>query len=117
MKVIICGSRNGCPREQLEAAIKLSGFDITEVVEGGQAGVDTQAGRWADERGIDRVTFHANWRKLGKAAGPLRNARMAAYADACIALPGHKGTANMVETARVAGLLIFDTLAQGRDRG
>ena len=109
MKVIICGSRSDTPdANQIDAAVVASRFIITEVVSGGAPGVDTAAERWALECGTDLVTFHANWKRHGKAAGPLRNARMAAYADACIALPGGRGTADMVSKARAAGLMVYD---------
>jgi hypothetical protein len=108
VKVIICGSRLHQGTREIEAAVKASGFTITEVVTGGAEGVDREADTWARRARLDRTVFHANWDRHGKAAGPLRNARMAAYADACIALPGGRGTADMVDKAREAGLLVYE---------
>ena len=108
MKVIICGTREVAPhRAHIEAAVHLSGFTITEVVSGGATGVDSEALRWAEMMGIDRVTFHYNG-KRAKAGGPLRNERMAKYAEACIALPGGRGTADMVTRAKAHGLRLYE---------
>ena len=81
---------------------------ITEVVSGGAAGADSDGILWADERKIPVKLFRADWDKHGKAAGPLRNREMAEYADALIAFPGGRGTANMVAQAQEMGLRVVD---------
>lgn len=79
---------------------------FAEVVTGGAPGADTWALVWAEQRRIDRVVFHANWGRYGKAAGPRRNEKMARYLHyasatrCCIAFPGGRGTQNMIETAQ-----------------
>jgi hypothetical protein len=114
MKVIICGGRGFEDVAALEAAIKLSGFTIVEVVTGGANGADKMGDYWAQRNDRDRVVFHANWSGYGRMAGPLRNERMAEYADACIALPGGKGTADMISRAKAHGLLLYDAAATSR---
>ncbi|MBQ9367197.1 MAG: hypothetical protein IJT83_05405, partial [Victivallales bacterium] len=48
----------------------------------------------------------ADWEKLGRKAGPIRNHEMAQCAEALIAVlyPGSRGTENMIQQARDAGL-------------
>lgn len=82
MRVLIAGSRAIDGKEgmkHLEAAIKASGWNITEVVTGGASGVDELADEWAKKNGIDRVVFPANWTGKGKSAGYKRNQKMVWY--------------------------------------
>src|SRR5690606_30354012 len=59
----------------------------------------------ARELGWHVVAYPADWRRHGRAAGPIRNQEMAdAGADLCIAFPGGRGTADMVRRARAAGI-------------
>jgi hypothetical protein len=51
--------------------------------------------RIADRLGIKKVVFEADWNRLGKSAGPVRNMKMAIYADAIVLFPGGAGTADM----------------------
>ena len=45
--------------------------------------------------------LQADWEKYGKAAGPIRNRKMAEYANALLAFDkGTKGTRNMIQMAR-----------------
>jgi hypothetical protein len=77
----------------------------SEVVSGNQHGVDRCGERWAAAVGLPVKPFPvtpAEWRKRGRAAGPLRNARMADYADALLVIR-HKmsnGTSNMIDKMR-----------------
>ncbi len=109
MKVIIAGSRyiNSIP--MFEDAVKGSGFDITEVVSGGCRGVDEMGEEFARAMGIPCRIFMAQWKDYGKSAGPMRNHKMASYADALIAIWDGKsrGTKNMIETATKMGLKVF----------
>ena len=49
-----------------------------------------------------------DWEHFGRAAGPIRNKKMAEYADAVILFPGGKGTASMLKEAQKAELTIYD---------
>ena len=108
MKVIIAGSRTISDRESVEAAIKASGFEITEVVCGMARGVDTEGFNWAKDNNIPVKEFHADWEKYGRAAGPIRNKQMAEYADALIAFWDGKsrGTKHMIDLAKRANLKV-----------
>lgn len=79
------------------------------IIHGAANGADTYAGAWADHWGWDLVRFPAEWGRYGKLAGPRRNALMLeeGQPDLVIAFPGGRGTANMVELARKAGVPVL----------
>lgn len=108
MKVIIAGGRDFNDMTALVAAIKASGFEITEVVSGQAAGADFLGLYWARANGVPEKLFPAKWTIFGNSAGPRRNREMADYADALIAMPGGRGTANMIAEARKRGLKVFE---------
>ncbi len=111
MLVLITGGRTFSDRELLfEALDRLHlthGF--TSVLHGGASGVDALAGEWAKERGIHVTACHADWKKHGRAAGPIRNqAMLEKQPKLVVAFPGGKGTADMVRRAREAGIEVVD---------
>lgn len=101
MKTIIAGGRDITDSRILHAALDACDWKITEVVCGMARGADTLGKEWAEEFNIPVVEFPADWDKYGKAAGPIRNAEMADYAEALIALWDGKsrGTKNMIDQA------------------
>jgi hypothetical protein len=113
MKVIVCGSHKSC-----NAAFIIRSLDkfhektpISELMHGGAANTDTIAGEWAAAKGIIRYCCKANWKEHGKAAGPIRNARMLEWMpDKIIAFPGGHGTENMKKIARKAGIEVIESL-------
>jgi hypothetical protein len=109
MKVIIAGSRGITDEHLIFNAIKESGFEITEVVSGGAAGVDKFGEKYANRNDIPLKIFLADWEKKKASAGIIRNAEMANYAEALIAVwdGKSKGTKNMIEIAGRKGLLVF----------
>lgn len=107
-RVIIAGGRDFDDMPALVKVIKNSGFEIGEVVSGCAPGADTLGLYWARANGIPEKLFPAQWGLLGKVAGPIRNRKMAEYADALIALPGGRGTDNMVREAYKRGLKVHD---------
>lgn len=108
MRVIIAGGRDYYFTDADELKLDQLRDQITEVVSGGAKGADACGERWARENQIPIKMFPAEWIKHKKAAGPIRNAEMADYADAVILFPGGKGTKNMYETAKKYGLKIWD---------
>jgi YspA, cpYpsA-related SLOG family len=77
------------------------------VIQGGAPGADALAQRWAYIRAprqqITLVTMPADWERHGKAAGPIRNAKMLEEKpDLVLAFPGGKGTADLVRKAEKA---------------
>lgn len=112
MKVIIAGSRKSSyPFARVVSAANESGWigQMTEVVSGGAEGIDESAEAWARAYKIPCKRFPADWKKHGRAAGPIRNREMAAYADALIAVwdGESKGAANMILEMHRQGKPVF----------
>jgi hypothetical protein len=105
MRTIIAGSRGIEDVEVVRRAIEECPWQITEIVSGAARGVDSIAIKEAIARDIPLKTFPVTtlaWKALGRRAGPIRNGKMAQYADALIAIWDGKsaGTANMIEQAK-----------------
>jgi hypothetical protein len=109
MKTIIAGSRDLTDIGLLHQAIKESGFEITEVVCGGATGMDELGRQYALENNIDLTVCHANWKGKGKAAGFLRNTRMAEYAEALICVHHETaGSQDMIRQAKEKFLMVYE---------
>lgn len=106
MKTIIAGGRDYQLTEADRQRLDTQG--ISEVVCGGCSGADTGGFNWGWSRDIPVKTFVADWKAHGKAAGPIRNAEMARYAERCILLPGNRGTASMRREAMKAGIPVVE---------
>lgn len=100
MKIIIAGTRSFFDLAVVTNAVYSSPWltKISEVVSGGADGVDSLGERFAENHLIAYTRFPADWSRHGNAAGPIRNGKMAAYADALIAVWNGKssGTKNMI---------------------
>ena len=109
MKVIIAGGRNITDYAYVEAAVKESGFNITEVVSCCARGADTLGEKYANNNGITIKKFPADWDTHGKRAGCIRNCQMGDYADALIAIwdGESRGTKHMIDYATNKGLEVF----------
>lgn len=109
MITIIAGCRDFNDYEVLLDAIEEAPINITTVVSGGANGVDHLGEIFAAEMNLPLKVFNANWTEHGRAAGPIRNRKMAENAEALIALWDGKsrGTKNMIETATKHGLLVY----------
>jgi len=109
-KVIIAGCRDFTDYALLRsfADESLAGVQDIEIVSGGAAGADALGERYARERGRSLKVFPAEWKKWGAAAGPIRNSRMADYADALIAFWDGRsaGTRDMIRKAEEKGLRV-----------
>ncbi len=112
MRVLVCGGRDyrnvSAVRHALEVLHAKRG--IVLVIEGGATGADTLAREWAQRRGVEVMTFAADW-QAGRRAGPIRNQRMIdeGKPDGVIAFPGGRGTADMIRRAEAAGLKVWRT--------
>ncbi len=125
MKVIIAGSRSIISYVAVIDAIIKSNFDVSEIVSGRARGVDELGELYAKNHDIPIKEFPADWDNLtapgaivkknryGKEynvnAGFARNAEMAKYADALIAVWDGKspGTFQMIREAEKAGLQVY----------
>jgi len=107
-RVLVCGGRDfdNFPLmvEILEAAHAAN--TIVLLISGMARGADNMGAIWAANRGIVIAPFHADWKRDGKAAGPIRNQRMLdeGKPHLVIAFPGGRGTADMIKRAEKAGV-------------
>lgn len=108
MRTIIAGSRTITDPWALVAALRDCGWVPTLVLSGHARGADDLGERWATKWGVTLELYPANWKGLGKAAGPERNCRMADRAEALIALWDgcSSGTAHMIKVAKERGLRV-----------
>ncbi len=110
MRVLVCGGRDYGDKAALFKT--LDAYDAVNpidcVIHGAARGADTLAGEWASERAICCDEYPANWDRDGKAAGPIRNRLMLTDGkpDLVIAFPGGRGTANMMQQAKAAGVAV-----------
>lgn len=114
MRVLVCGGRSYTNwlkvYTTLDALLEEHGH--LTVIHGGSSGADTLASQWCAKRSyrhpkkITEIREPADWVKHGKAAGPIRNARMLAEhaPELVVAFPGDRGTADMVRKALEAGV-------------
>jgi hypothetical protein len=79
------------------------------VIAGGARGADTIAAEWAEHRGIPAEVYMADWERLGRKAGPIRNQRMLddGGPNLVVAFPGGTGTAGMTGIAHKAGVEVI----------
>lgn len=108
MRVLVCGGRDyRSPAHVFVALDKIHAkTPITELMQGGATGADKFAKEWAATKPeIKRYACQADWGKHGRAAGPIRNARMLEWKpDLVVAFTGGDGTADMVRKAEAAGV-------------
>jgi hypothetical protein len=116
MRVLVCGGREyddwnafKDTMEKINATFDAIG-NITEVAHGGASGADEMAHVWARYNDIPVKKFPADWKKHGKAAGPIRNAQMLKEfgPDVVVAFPGSRGTGDMVQRAKAAGVKVIE---------
>lgn len=111
-KVIIAGCRDFTDyellREKCDYHLQNLRLENIVIVSGHASGADSLGERYAQERGFQLETYPADWQAHGRAAGPIRNAKMANVAHALIAFWDGKsrGTKNMIETARKYNLKV-----------
>jgi YspA, cpYpsA-related SLOG family len=108
--VLVCGGRdfsNGLLLVETLNALQMSD-DVSVVIHGGAPGADSIAGLYALGRDIPIEVYHAEWKRYGKHAGPIRNQRMLdeGKSDVVVAFPTEKsrGTWDMVRRSKDAGV-------------
>lgn len=116
VRLIIAGSRwLKVSDAQLDRALAAARVEwqrpdlaIRWVLSGMSGGADRAGERWAKARGHAFRPYPADWRRYGISAGPERNARMAADADALIAFwdGASSGTRDMICQAYGRRLLV-----------
>ncbi|RTM07422.1 MAG: DUF2493 domain-containing protein [Hyphomicrobiales bacterium] len=111
MRVLVCGGRDYTDERRVFSALQALQEQygpFTHVIEGGASGADRLGFRWAHSNGISTLTFRANWKAHGRAAGPIRNQKMLddGKPGLVVAFPGGKGTEDMVSRAGNAGVRV-----------
>lgn len=108
VKLLIAGSRHGSmdvyDYECLSKALQYHDVDL--VIHGGASGIDTCADNWAKLNGIKVEVHKADWKNIGRGAGPIRNKEMVDRLgddDLAIIFPGDTGTASTVRYLERAG--------------
>jgi hypothetical protein len=110
VRTIIAGGRDNHSYYDVDDAVMASGFVITEVVSGYARGIDTAGEAWSIVNGLGFAKpFPADWDRYGNSAGYRRNAEMADYAEALVAVwdGKSKGTKSMIEIATQKDLEVF----------
>lgn len=79
------------------------------LVSGGAKGVDTLGEEYAKVRGLETIVFPAQWKRYGKAAGPIRNKQIVDASDRMYAFWDCKssGTRNSIGLAKKKGIPLF----------
>jgi hypothetical protein len=82
--------------------------DIDMLIHGGASGADIKAAQWAQSKGIHTARVDALWNHYNKAAGYKRNSAMLLLKpDYCVAFPGGRGTAMMIDLCRRSGIPVW----------
>ncbi len=102
--VLVCGGRHFADYGAVDRTLRA--LCPCAIVHGGASGADGLAGSWAADNGVPEIRVPANWKRHGRAAGPLRNRWMLDFTlvDLVVAFPGGAGTANMIKQARERGI-------------
>lgn len=130
MRLLVCGDRNWSNHAYIYDVLNRCSllFKIDAIVEGAARGADAIAASWAIANQVTLDSYPAEWETFGKAAGPRRNQQMLnTKPDLVIAfhndLPSSKGTKDMVERAKKAGLHVWvfpgegDVILDGLESG
>jgi hypothetical protein len=120
MRILVCGGRDYSKtfvfnwlernlRDEVSFKLGVNVWTLTHIIEGGARGADEGAREWGLSEGVTVLTYQANWKRDGKAAGPKRNALMLneGKPDVVVAFPGGRGTANMTSQAAASGIPII----------
>jgi len=103
-KLAVVGSRTFDQEERVKKELKyvVDNTLIDTIVSGGAKGVDTFAEIWADENGLKKIIYPAQWDKFGRSAGYRRNVDIVENADAILVFwkEGSAGTKHTIEIAK-----------------
>ena len=100
MKIIVAGGRDFDNYKFLCERLDFLFQNIHPTIICGEAkGADSLGKRYAQEKGLETMSFPAQWDKYGKSAGYRRNEEMGAVADALVAFwdGKSKGTKHMID--------------------
>jgi hypothetical protein len=118
LALIVCGGRDYPNRSNVFRVLDrihakqtieciISGACAERNRPGEMRGADRWAIEWAIAREVDFRGYPARWKKHGKGAGFVRNARMRELRpDGVLGFPGGNGTAEMLSKSHAAGLRV-----------
>ena len=111
-RILVCGGRDYRDIHHVHGTLdSLQKYfdDEFVIITGGAPGVDAYAFVWAQDRGFPTIVMDAPWRFYSRSAGAIRNSWMLKWAspDLVIAFPGGKGTADMVQKTKEAGIQLY----------
>lgn len=105
MILLVCGGRDYKNLERVLEVLEPIKKEIDILIHGGAKGADTACEVVAHSLGVHTAKVDALWDYFRLAAGPKRNrAMLKLRPDKLIAFPGGKGTADMINAAREAGI-------------
>lgn len=111
MKVAVIGSRGFDDYAKVKDYLdRLNAKrEIKLVVSGGAAGADALGEKWADDNGVDKLIFEAQWKDLSHADARIKVNR---YGEQYDANAGHRRNKDIVNAADVV-LAFWDGVSPG----
>jgi hypothetical protein len=118
MRVLVCGGRDYADRQAVWRELDrltesndehpLGQVALTVIHGACSTGADRWADEWADVNWARFEEYPADWGRHGRAAGPIRNQRMLdeGKPDLVLAIPGGRGTQDMITRALRAGVRV-----------
>lgn len=113
-RILITGDRNWTNKTIIQRVLYSEVSLTTEyVIHGGAPGADTLGGEVATGFGLVVRVFQAQWKRYGRAAGPIRNQQMLDEGKPTLVLAFHnnlaksKGTRDMVSRALKAKIPVY----------
>ena len=111
-RLIICGGRDFSDYKFFTDKMNrlMTYYKNILIISGHASGADTFAEQYAGEHNIPIKVFPAEWKKFGRAAGPIRNRTMLEFAKeetpavAAFWDGKSRGTGNMIKMAKAEGI-------------
>lgn len=117
LRVLVCGGRDYQDRDRVTRELNNLCGEVSDeyplgtvclaIIHGAcPTGADSFADEWAVGNWAQFKEYPADWKKHGRAAGPIRNQLMIedGKPDMVLAFPGGRGTADMIARAKRAGI-------------
>lgn len=112
-RILICGSREWTNFDKIKKILlEYPQSDETTIIHGNCKGADKISGYLAKQLNMTIEVYPADWKKYGRAAGPIRNQQMLdnGKPDICYAfhdcIEKSKGTKDMVNRCKADGLTV-----------
>lgn len=109
-RILVCGGRDYDDYHRMAEVFVDHVYPGDVIIHGDARGADRLSERVAQPDWVTFERYPADWEKYGKAAGPIRNQQMLdeGRPDYVLAFPGGKGTRDMVERAKKAGIKVVE---------